>query len=111
MSTVFIWWNLMFPLMDFVYAFFFVPGLILALFGIYWIAGPMTLLVLPLGFLVNFIMFRIQARTFGEQELKVRRNFGGFLVYSLLYGIILQPACVVGYVAEIFGLRKSWGTK
>ncbi len=111
MSTVFIWWNLLFPLMDLVYTIVYVPGLVLALFGIYWIAGPMTLLVLPLALLINFVMFLIQASMFIEQGLKVRKNFVGFLVYAVLYGIILQPACVVGYASEIIGLRKSWGTK
>ncbi|MEG1456614.1 MAG: glycosyltransferase family 2 protein, partial [Comamonas sp.] len=42
MSLLFIWWNLLFPYLDLVYTVFFIPGLVLALFGIYWIAGPMT---------------------------------------------------------------------
>jgi biofilm PGA synthesis N-glycosyltransferase PgaC len=41
----------------------------------------------------------------------VRKNFAGFLCYALLYGLILQPACVLGYAMEIFGRRKTWGTK
>jgi hypothetical protein len=24
---------------------------------------------------------------------------------------VLQPACVWGYISEIFNLRKHWGTK
>lgn len=111
MTTVFIWWNLLFPYMDIVYTFAFLPGLVLALFGIYWMAGPMTLLVLPLGMLVNFVMYRIQSRMFVEQNLKVRRNIVGFLLYALFYGLILQPACVIGYFQEILNRTKSWGTK
>jgi len=111
MTTVFIWWNLLFPYMDLVYTIAFLPGLVLALFGIYWIAGPMTLLVLPLGMLVNVVMFRIQSRMFAEQGLKVRRNVGGFLFYALFYGLILQPACVIGYMQEILNRAKTWGTK
>ena len=111
MITVFIWWNLLFPYMDLVYTVAFVPGLVLALFGIYWIAGPMTLLVLPLAFVVNYVMFRIQSRMFTEQGLKVRRNVAGFLFYALLYGIVLQPACVVGYAQELLNRAKRWGTK
>jgi len=41
----------------------------------------------------------------------VRRNPSGFLIYSLAYTIILQPACVWGYAVELLGLRKTWGTK
>ena len=111
MSTIFIWWNLLFPYMDVVYTLFFIPGLVLALFGIYWVAGPMTLLVLPLACVVNYLMFFIQSRMFEAQGLKVRRNPVGFLVYSLFYGIVLQPGCVLGYLSEILNLRKRWGTK
>ncbi|MCC8400391.1 glycosyltransferase [Paraburkholderia sp. MMS20-SJTN17] len=111
MTTVFIWWNLLFPYMDVVYTFAFVPGMVLALFGIYWIAGPMTLLVLPMAIVINGIMFRIQSGMFTEQGLKVRRNWLGFIYYSLFYGLILQPACVVGYVQEFITRSKRWGTK
>ncbi len=112
MTTLFIWWNLLFPYMDIVYTFAFIPGLILAFFGIYWVAGPMTLLVLPLSLLVNYVMFNIQSRMFTEQGLKVRKNILGFIFYALLYSMILQPACVVGYLNEFFfGKLKNWGTK
>jgi biofilm PGA synthesis N-glycosyltransferase PgaC len=111
MITVFIWWNLSFPLLDFIYTFSFVPGIILALFGYYWLAGPMTLLVLPLSMLVNYIMFTIQSKMFTEQGLKVRNNPFAFVFYALFYGIILQPACFLGYMSELLGTSKKWGTK
>jgi len=111
MSTVFIWWNLLFPAMDFAYTVLFVPGIILALFGYYWLAGPMTLFVMPLALLINWLMFGIQRSMFSTQGLKVRRNAGGFLVYTFLYGLILQPACVVGYLKELLGATKTWATK
>lgn len=111
MSTIFIWWNLLFPVMDFAYTVFFVPGLLLAVFGIFWIAGPMTLLVLPLAMLLNYLMFLIQTAVFRENGLRVRRNVAGFACYALLYGLVLQPACVAGYMMEMLGLRKNWGTK
>lgn len=111
MMTVFIWWNLLFPLMDFIYTFCFIPGIVLALFGYYWLAGPMTLLVLPLAMLVNYIMFYIQSGMFTEQGLTVRKNPLAFIFYALFYGIILQPACFLGYLSEILGTRKKWGTK
>ncbi|MFZ2540468.1 MAG: glycosyltransferase [Gallionella sp.] len=111
MMTVFIWWNLSFPLLDFIYTFAFVPGIVLAMFGYYWLAGPMTLLVFPLAMLVNYIMYFTQSRMFTEQGLKVRKNPLAFVFYALFYGIILQPACFLGYMSEIFGKQKSWGTK
>lgn len=111
MTTFFICWNLLFPWLDVAYTLAFVPGVILALFGIFWIAGPMTLALLPMALLMNFLMYRISARMFDAQGLRVRRNIGGFLLYAFAYSLILQPASVAGYVSELFGLRKSWGTK
>ena len=111
MHTLFIWWNLMFPYTDLAYTLAFLPGLVLALFGIYWIAGPMTLLVLPLGVLVNHQMYRVQSAMFAQEGLKVRRNRSGFLFYSLCYGAVLQPACVLGYMQEILNRAKRWETK
>ncbi len=43
LTTLYIWWNTMFPLMDIAYTFGFIPGLILACFGKFSIVGPMTL--------------------------------------------------------------------
>ncbi|WP_296175815.1 glycosyltransferase [uncultured Brevundimonas sp.] len=111
LTTIFIWWNLCFLPLDLVYTFIFIPGLVLALFGIFWIAGPLTLAVLPLAALWNMFIFRIQRRMFQREGLKVRRNFGGFLFYALGYSLVMQPVCVWGYGAELLGMRKKWDTK
>ncbi len=111
MTTLFIWWNLLFPYLDLAFTLAFIPGLVLALFGIYWLAGPLTLFLLPLAGLVNFLMFRVQSRMFTQQGLQVRRNVAGFFFYALCYSFVLQPACVIGYLQEVLNRSKSWGTK
>lgn len=111
LSTFFIWWDLFFPLMDLTFTFVFLPGIILALFGYFWIVGPMTLSLFPIAFFLNWVMFNTETKMFEEQGLHVRKNILGFLIYLLPYGMILQPAAVIGYVYEILGLRKEWGTK
>jgi len=111
MTTLFAWWNLLFPWLDLAYTLFFIPGVILALFGIYWIAGPMTLVLLPMGLAMNYVMYRIGVHMFAEQGLKVRSNPLGFLIYALVYSVILQPASVAGYFSELLGMRKTWGSK
>ena len=111
MSTFFIGWNLLFPWLDVVYTLAFIPGIILALFGHYWIAGPMTLALLPMALLMNLLMYRVSGMMFDAQGLRVRRNISGFFIYVLGYSMILQPASVGGYASEIVGLSKSWGTK
>ena len=111
LSTLFVWWNLLFPWLDLAYTVFFIPGIVLALFGIYWIAGPLTLALLPMALGINYLMYRVGSQMFAANGLRVRRNLSGFLTYAFVYSLILQPACVAGYFSEILGLRKSWGTK
>lgn len=111
LSTLYVWWNALFPLMDIAYTLGFIPGLILACFGIYWIVGPMTLSLLPMAFFLNWQMYHKGRAMFRTQNLKVRTNYLGFIFYVFAYGLILQPACVYGYFSELFNLRKSWGTK
>ncbi|WP_028214109.1 hypothetical protein [Paraburkholderia mimosarum] len=95
--------------MDLVYTLAFVPGLVLALFGIYWIAGPMTLPVLPMAMFVNWIMFRIQSGMFAAQGLKVRRNAFGFVFYSLLLRRRLATRLCRGLSAGICHARQALG--
>lgn len=111
MTTLFIWWNVAFLPLELVYSFVFIPGIILAFFGYFYIAGPLTLAVLPLAALWNIVIFRIQRGVYEGKELKVRRNPMGFLFYALAYSLLMQPVCVWGYVAEIIGMKKKWDTK
>ena len=111
LTVLYIWWNLLFPLMDLAYTFGFLPGVVLALFGRLWIVGPMTLALIPPSMLLNRVMYNAGKRMFEGEHLVVRQNRGGMILYILVYGIILQPACVWGYLSELLNLKKSWGTK
>jgi biofilm PGA synthesis N-glycosyltransferase PgaC len=111
MSTLFVWWNVLFPWLDLAYTLFFIPGVVLAFFGIFWIAGPLTLVLLPMALLMNYLMYRIGLRMFASQGLHVRKNTAGFLLYAFAYSLILQPASVAGHFSELLGLRKTWGSK
>ena len=111
LPVFYIWWNTLFPLMDLAYTVGFIPGLVLACFGHFWIVGPMTLALLPMSFLMNWLMYSRSKATFDEMDLKVRRNRWGLVTYALVYSMILQPACVWGYLSELLNLRKTWGTK
>ena len=107
----FIWWDLFFPFMDIAFTFGFIPGLIAAFFGHYWIVGPMTLSLFPIALFVNWVMYHIEGKMFNLQKLVVRRNILGFIIYIFPYSIMLQPAAVIGYFHQIAGIRKTWGTK
>lgn len=111
LSTSFVYWNLLFPLLDLVFTLAFIPGILLACFGHYWIAGPMTLALLPLTVIINYLMFRTGRGMFDTLGLRVRKNARGFFLYTLAYSLILQPACCLGYVSELMKMKKNWGTK
>lgn len=110
-STVLISWNLLFPWMDFTFTFGFMPGLILAFFGHYWLVGPVTLALIPTALLMSAIMFRMSARVFIAQNLRIERDFLALLGYTFVYGFVNHPASLRGYLAELFNTRKTWGTK
>lgn len=111
LSTFFIYWNLLFPVLDMIFTLGFIPGIILALFGHFWIVGPMTLALIPLAMGMNYLMFGIGKTMFDHRGLHVRDNIKGFFIYSLAYSLIMQPICFVGYLSEILNLKKKWGTK
>lgn len=100
--------NLIMPYLDFVYTFCWIPGLILAFCGIYWIVGPMTLLVLPLTFISYAILYKYQLFVFKNLNLKVRKNIFGFIFFVLFYQMIMSPVSVWGYLQEFFKLKRKW---
>ncbi len=111
LSTFYVYWNLSFILIDFVFGFVFLPGVIAAFFGYFFIAGPMTLAVLPLGLLNNILFFSGQRRLFRKVGLSVRKNITGFIIYFLFYQVFMNPAVLHGYISEFAKFKRSWGTK
>ncbi|GHI00382.1 glycosyl transferase [Neobacillus kokaensis] len=100
--------NLVMPFLDFVYTFVWMPGLILSLFGVFWIVGPHTLFVLPLTLLTNYILYRYQKGVFADLGLHIRKNLIGFFLYVLCYQMIMAPVSVWGYLQEFMRLRRVW---
>jgi poly-beta-1,6-N-acetyl-D-glucosamine synthase len=101
--------NMAMPYLDFTYTFVWIPGLILAFFGYFWIVGPMTLFVLPLTILSYSILFIYQRKyVFKPLNLRIRKNKFGLLVYLLGYQMIMSPISVYGYVQEAFRFKRKW---
>jgi poly-beta-1,6-N-acetyl-D-glucosamine synthase len=101
--------DLLIPALDVAYAMVWLPGLVLAATGRYWIVGPYTLAVLPLTLAVNVILYRFQRRrVFNLLGLRVRRNAIGFLGFVLTYQMLMSPIAVVGYGQELLRLRRRW---
>jgi poly-beta-1,6-N-acetyl-D-glucosamine synthase len=101
--------DLLIPALDVAYALVWLPSLVLAATGRYWIVGPYTVAVLPLTLVVNAILYRFQRRrVFNLLGLRVRRNTLGFLGFVLAYQMLMSPIAVVGYGQELLGLRRRW---
>ena len=71
----------------------------------------MTLMLLPLAIGFNILMYIKQKAIFDKYDLEVRENTLGLVIYVTLYHIIVVPASIIGYYAEIFSMKKNWGTK
>lgn len=101
--------DLLLPFLDFAYTFLWMPGLVLACFGVYWFVGIYTVSVLPLTLLVNVLLYRYQRkRVFVPLDLSVRRNVRGLVAYVLFYQMLMSPMSVLGYSQELLGLRRRW---
>ena len=110
LRTMFIWWNLLFISLDLAFTLIFVPGVVLACFGMFWLAGPITLLVLPLAALWNLVIYRIQSRMLRRLGVRMTYSWRGFAAYVGIYPLLMQPTSVWGYAAEMTGRSKEWGT-
>lgn len=100
--------NLIMPYLDIIFTFCWIPGLILAFFGKFWIVGPMTLFVIPLAVLQNYVLYRYQRQVFETLDLRIRKNKLGFVVYMLFYQVLMSPVSVWGYLQETFRLERVW---
>ncbi|MET3195782.1 glycosyltransferase family 2 protein [Bacillus sp. OAE603] len=101
--------NLLMLYLDLVYTLCWLPGLVLAFFGIHWIVGPMTLLVLPLTFVSYSILYLYQKHyVFRHLNLRIRINKLGFVLFILFYQMIMSPVSLYGYLQEFFKLRRVW---
>ncbi len=108
LAEVFVAIDFIFPFLDGFYTTVFIPGMILAVTGRFFIVGPQTLLVLPITFLILYVMYFKEKRIFDSLGLHVRKNPFGIFFYAAIYQLIMSPICVVGYFQEIVGLNKRW---
>ncbi len=100
--------DILIPAIDVIYTLVWLPGLIMAMFGKYYIVGPYTLLVLPLSFFAAWVMYRSQRASFNELNLIVRKNSIGFILYVLFFQMFASPISVYGYLREFLNLKKIW---
>jgi poly-beta-1,6-N-acetyl-D-glucosamine synthase len=98
----------MFPYLDFVFTFAFIPGIVLALTGNFVIVGPMTLAVLPLNAVLASVMYHFQRSSLREAGLRIRNAHAGLAFFFLLYQMFMSPVSVSGYIQEGFHASRRW---
>ena len=96
--------DLLIPLLDIGYGLVWVPGLVLAAFGLPLIVGTWTLAVLPITLLVYGGLRRYQRRRiFAPLHLKVRHNRSDTSHSSSPTNCSCSTASLAGYTQEIAG--------
>lgn len=101
--------DLVIPVLDCTYVLVWIPGLVLACFGIFWIVGPVTIAVLPVTLAVYGLLHRFQRRqVFEPLGLRVRRNGVGFFLFVAMYQMMMSSVSVVGYAQQLVGTRRRW---
>jgi biofilm PGA synthesis N-glycosyltransferase PgaC len=101
--------DLVIPLLDTSYMCLWVPGVVLACFGHFWVVGPMTIAVIPLTLFVYALLFHFQkTKVFTPLQLRVRRDLVGLVLFVFVYQFFMSLFSLVGYTQELTQRRRSW---
>ena len=97
------------PLLDIGVVFFWVPGVILFLFGYPLIFGWWSMLLLPITLAVFGLMQRWQARhVFRTLDIHPQPDKRGFLGYLFAYQVLTSAAALRGYGQYLAGSGRRW---
>jgi biofilm PGA synthesis N-glycosyltransferase PgaC len=97
------------PFLDIGLIFFWVPGVILALFGYPLIFGWWSMLLLPITLLIFGFLRRWQERhVFRRLGVEVGKDFRGFAGYLLAYQVLTSSASLRGYAQYLVGAARRW---
>ena len=107
LTLFFIYWNFFFPFLDITFVFIFIPGIILAFFGKFYLAGPYTLAVIPIALIYNAVFFHTQRKIFHNLKLSIRHNISGFVMYVLFYQFIMAPLAYMDIFPKSYTLKKN----
>ena len=97
------------PALDMGVIFFWVPGVILFLFGYPLIFGWWSMLLLPITLAVFGFLQRWQARhVFRTLDIHPESDKSGFLGYLLAYQVLTSAAALRGYGQYLVGSGRRW---
>jgi biofilm PGA synthesis N-glycosyltransferase PgaC len=97
------------PFLDIGVIFFWVPGVILFLFGYPLIFGWWSMLLLPITLAVSGFLQRWQARhVFRTLDIHPQPDKRGFLGYIAVYQVLASAAALRGYAQYLAGSGRRW---
>jgi biofilm PGA synthesis N-glycosyltransferase PgaC len=97
------------PLIDVGVVFFWVPGVILLLFGYPLIVGWWSMLVVPVSLAIFGLLRRWQERhVFSRLGIRQEADRRGFLGFLFLYQPLVSAAALRGYARFLTGTKRSW---
>lgn len=101
--------DLVIPFLDVAYVVAWLPGIVLATTGRFWVVGPMTLAVVPITLLLYGLLYRVQKRTvFGPLGLRPRRDVLAFVLFLTIYQAVMSLVSVRGYAQHLLNRRHVW---
>jgi biofilm PGA synthesis N-glycosyltransferase PgaC len=97
------------PFLDIGLVFFWVPGLILFVFGYPLIVGWWSMLLLPITLGIFAFLARWQHRhVFRRLDVHTGHDVRGFVGYLLVYQVFTSAAALRGYAQYLLGARRRW---
>jgi biofilm PGA synthesis N-glycosyltransferase PgaC len=97
------------PFLDIGLIFFWVPGVILFLFGYPLLFGWWSMLLLPITLLIFGFLRRWQERhVFRRLGVEVGKDVRGFAGYLVAYQVLTSSASLRGYAQYLGGRARRW---
>jgi biofilm PGA synthesis N-glycosyltransferase PgaC len=97
------------PFLDIGYVFFWIPGVILFIFGYPLIFSWWSMLVIPITLVVYGLLRRWQDRTvFRRLGVRPEPDRRGFFGYLFLYQALTSTASLRGYAQQLRGAARHW---
>ncbi len=97
------------PLLDIGYVFFWIPGVILFIFGYPLLFSWWSMLVIPITLIIYGLLRRWQERhVFRRLDVHPKHDTGGFYGYLFAYQALTSSASLRGYLQYLTGTKRRW---
>lgn len=103
-SRYFTFVNLSVIYLDLAFLFGFIPGVVLALLGLYYLAGFLTLFTVAVCILLFFSMYLYQKKL----RIPFQNSVLGFVCFLLFFQIIQSTAALHGYLISLLRRKGEW---